>query len=114
MIGALIQGTLAGDPVARTSSNGNAFWTANLRVPVGADVLFIGLATFDETAGARLMQLAKGASVAAAGTLETNTWTARDGSERQGWRLTATEILSVYQARKRSRRGDDEGADDDR
>lgn len=114
MIGALIQGTLAGDPVERKTSSGGVFWTANARVPAGADVLFIGLATFDETAGARLMQLAKGASVAAAGTLESNTWTARDGSERQGWRLTANEILSVYQARKRARRGDDEGDNDDR
>lgn len=109
MIGALIQGVLAGDPVARTTSSGNTFWTANVRVPVGDDALFIGLATFDATAGARLMQLAKGSSIAAAGTLESNSWTARDGSERSGWRMTANEIMSVYQARKRSRRSDDEG-----
>lgn len=112
MIGALIQGALASDPVARRTSGGSTFWTANLRVPAGAEALFVGLATFDETAGARLMQLAKGSGIAATGTLESNTWTARDGSERRGWRLTANEILSVYQARKLSRRGD-EGAGGD-
>lgn len=103
MIGALIQGVLAGDPVARTTSSGNTFWTANVRVPVGDDALFIGLATFDATAGARLMQLAKGSSIAAAGTLESNSWTARDGSERTGWRLTASEVLTAYSATKKRR-----------
>lgn len=111
MIGALIQGTLANDPAERTASNDNRYWTASARVPAGDDVLFVGVSTFDEKAGARLMQLAKGASVAAAGTLESSHWTARDGGERQSWRLTAHEIMSVYQARKRSRR-DDEGGDD--
>ncbi len=112
MIGALILGELAAEPVERTTSAGRLFWTANVRVAAGAEALFIGLATFSETAGARLMQLHRGSSVAAAGTLEANAWTAQDGSERKGWRLTANEILSVYQARKRSRRGDDEGDGD--
>lgn len=110
MIGALIQGTMSSDPVARKTSSGHVFWTVNLRVPAGDDVLFIGLATFDETAGERLMQLSKGASVAAAGALEVNTWTTKEGETRSGWRLTANEVLSVYQARKRRQadRDDDE------
>src|SRR5690606_13755155 len=55
MIGALIQGTLANDPAERTASNGNRYWTASARVPAGDDVLFVGVSTFDEKAGARLM-----------------------------------------------------------
>lgn len=105
MIAALIQGTLVADPVERTSTNGRSFWTASVRVPAGHDALFVGLATFSETAGARLMNLAKGASIAAAGTMEQSTWTDRDGNARTGWRLTAAEVMSVHQATKKRREG---------
>lgn len=48
--------------------------------------------------------------------VERTTWTAKDGSERSGWRLTAAEILSVHQARKRreTEPRDDDQADDTR
>ncbi len=101
MIGALITGELIADPVARTSASGKPFWTATVRVPTGNDALFVGVATFSESAGERLMRLHKGASVAAAGTLEPTSWTDKNGDARSGWRLTAAEVLSVYQARKR-------------
>jgi single-stranded DNA-binding protein len=101
MIGALIQGELIADPQARTASNGKPFWTATMRVSAGAEALFVGVSTFSEPAGERLMRLHKGAALAAAGTLEATEWTGRDGEPRRGWRLTATEVLSVYQARKR-------------
>lgn len=103
MIAALIQGTLVADPVERTSTNGRSFWTVSVRVPAGDDTLFIGLGTFSETAGARLMNLAKGASISAVGSMEQSTWTDRDGNVRTGWRLAATEVLSVHQARKKRR-----------
>ena len=102
MIAALLHGELVADPVERTTSTGAPFWTATLRVPAGAEALFIGLATFSATAGERLLKLSKGSSVAAAGTLEATEWRDREGNDRKGWRLTATEVLSVYQARKRS------------
>ena len=101
MIGALIQGELQADPVERVTRDGKPYWTALVRTPAGAEALFVGLATFSETAGARLMQLRKGSTVAAAGTLEATAWTTRDGEERQRWRITATEVLTVYAARKR-------------
>lgn len=103
MIAALIQGALVADPVERISTNGRSFWTASVRVPAGDDALFIGLATFSETAGARLMNLAKGASIAAAGMMEQSTWADRHGNARTGWRLIVTEVLSVYQATKKRR-----------
>lgn len=112
MIGALIQGGLLGDPIERTAGNGKPFWTANVRVPAGAEVLFISITTFSETAGVRLMKLSKGAAIAAAGTLESSAWTDREGNERKNWRLTATEVLSVYQARKRRETADSEGSAD--
>ena len=100
MISALITGDLISDPVERTTAKGAPFVTATMRVPAGADALLVGIATFDRTAGERLAKLHKGASVAVAGTLEATEWE-KDGETRKGWRLTATEVLSVYQARKR-------------
>lgn len=103
MIAALVQGTLASDPQQRTTRTGNPYWTANLRVPAGDEAIFVGLSSFSEDAGARLVQLHKGAEIAAVGTLEATTWTDKTGSERKGWRLTASEILTVYAAAKRRR-----------
>lgn len=101
MIAALIQGTLVRDPVERTTSKGKPYTTVQVRVPAGDEVLFVGVAAFDATGAARLAQMKQGGTVAVAGTLETTTWAGKDGDERKGWRLTATEVLSVYQARKR-------------
>lgn len=101
MIACLVQGALAADPQERVASNGSRFWTANVRVPAGADALFVGMTTFSETAGERLMRLHKGSALAAAGTLEPTEWTGKDGETRRGWRLTASELLTVYEARKR-------------
>lgn len=101
MIGALVTGELIGDPQARTASNGKPFWTVTVRVPAGPEALFVGVTTFSESAGERLMKLHKGSALAAAGVLEPTSWTGKDGEERRGWRLTASEVLSVHQARKR-------------
>ena len=112
MIGALIQGELMADPMARTAANGKLFWTANMRVAAGPEALFVGLTTFSESAGERLMKLHKGSTIAAAGPLEATVWTAKDGAERRGWRLTANEVLTVYEATKRRKpRGGAEGGE---
>lgn len=115
-VGAMIEvratGDLTADPVERQTRAGRPCWTATLRVPAGPDSLLIGLTVFSETAGAWLAPLRKGAKIACAGTLEPAAWTGRDGQERTGWRLTATEVLSVHRARKRreAERRDDQAA----
>jgi len=101
MIAALIQGELIADPIQRETAKGVPFATATVRVPAGAEALFFGVAAFDATAAARMAKLHKGACIAAAGTLEATEWKSRDGEARKGWRLTASEVLSVYSARKR-------------
>ena len=101
MIAALIQGDLVSDPVERNTSKGIPFVTATVRVAAGTEALFVGLACFEATGCERLAKLRKGASVAAAGTLEATEWTTREGETRRGWRLTASEVLTVYAARKR-------------
>ena len=101
MIGALVQGELIADPQVRTASNGKPFWTVTVRVPAGPEALFVGLTTFSESAGERLMKLHKGSAIAAAGALEPTEWEGKDGETRKGWRLTASEVLTVYEATKR-------------
>ncbi len=104
MIAALIQGTLTADPVRRTSSKGGDFATATMRIAAGSESIFVSVATFSETAAERLLATSKGATIAAVGTLELNVWTDREGNERRDWRLTAAEILTVHQARRRRER----------
>ncbi len=102
MIEALIQGTLASDPQERQTRDGKPFYTCSLRVSAGeGDALFMSLTSFSQMAGERLVSLQKGANLAAVGRLEQYSFMSKDGSERNGWRLTASEIMSVYKARKR-------------
>ena len=107
MMDAFIAGDLSTEPAERTASNGNRYGTASARVAAGSESVFVSLATFDPKAGARLMTLRKGSSIAAVGTLEATTWTDKTtGAERRGWRLLTHEVLSVYQARKRRDAGE--------
>ena len=109
MIAALITGTLVGDPVERKAANGTAFATATLRVSAGADAIFVGVAVFTEAGVERMRKLAKGGALSAVGTLEQTEWTAKDGSVRNGWRLTASEVMTVYMANKRRGQADEGG-----
>jgi single-stranded DNA-binding protein len=105
MMGALLTGELSAEPVERTAANGKPYWTATLRVPTGTDALFVGVSTFSATAGERLMKLHKGSALAAVGTMEPTEWTGKDGEQRKGWRLTASEVLTVYEATRRRKPG---------
>ncbi|MCO5106650.1 MAG: single-stranded DNA-binding protein [Burkholderiaceae bacterium] len=106
MIGAIVTGTLVGDPVERTTREGKPFVTATARVTAGEDAIFVGLAAFEPTAAARLLQMRKGGTVAACGVLEQTTWTTQAGETRTGWRLTASEVLTAYGATKKRRTAD--------
>ena len=105
MIGALIHGELVTDPVQRTSASGKPFWTCTVRAAAGTEALFVGVTTFSETAGERLMVLRKGSTLAATGALEQTAWIGKDGASRAGWRLTANEVMSAYQAGKKRKAG---------
>jgi single-stranded DNA-binding protein len=105
MISALVSGELMAEPVQRTSASGTPFWTCTVRVAAGSEAIFVGISTFSETAGTRIMALHKGATLAAVGPLEATTWQTKSGESRQGWRLTANEVLTAYQASKRRKAG---------
>ena len=108
MIHTLLTGTLAGDPVERTSAKGDRFVTANLRVPAGPESIFIGAAAFDRTSADRLAELKKGSPIAAAGEFQPNNWVDREGVEHRDWRLLVNEVLTVSQAARRRKRAQDD------
>jgi single-stranded DNA-binding protein len=107
VISALILGELIADPVQRTTATGKPFGTATVRSGAGAGSVLIGLSTFSATAVEKLLQLRKGDSLAATGTMELNVWTDREGRERRDWRLTASAILTQYEAGKRRKAAQD-------
>ena len=110
MIAALLQGSLVGDVVRRTSSrNGASFVTVGVRAAAGDESIIVNVVAFDDTAAERLQRLARGATVAVAGVLELHCWVDREGKDRKDWRMVAAEVLSVHQARKRRER--EEAAD---
>lgn len=109
MISALVQGDLIADPVQRTTSAGGRFATASVRTGAGSESVLIGLATFSDSAAAKLLALRKGDSLAASGVLELNVWTDREGRERRDWRLTANQVMTAYEAGKRRKAAQGDG-----
>lgn len=94
-ITALITGTLAQVPIARSTAKGNAMATGSLAVQASADgkPAYVGLLAFGSEAEA-LLQCDKGDVVAVRGRLELNRWTSKEGDAREGWQLIADSLLA--------------------
>lgn len=112
MLSALITGSIVSEPKHGTSKSGTEWSNCVVRVPCGKDretgdqeSAFVQIAAFGSEAG-KLARLTKGDSVSAAGALKPTTYQ-KDGQERHGLSLTATEILTAYQIK--AKRGDSEG-----
>jgi single-stranded DNA-binding protein len=88
----LASGVLAGDPVARDGAKGR-FSTATIRCGSGDDAVFVSVIAFGAEAE-RLLELAKGAAISAAGRATLKAWTSRDGGERHGISLVAAELAA--------------------
>ncbi|KRB25034.1 single-stranded DNA-binding protein [Rhizobacter sp. Root16D2] len=112
MLSALIEGTLTADPVARTGSKGNAFTTAQLRT-AGEDgeIVWCSLIAFSASAVEALAKLTCGDTIAVAGSAALHHWQKQDGEHRVGLRVTASRVMTVYEAGQRrkaaSRRAED-------
>ncbi len=103
MIQAAIYGRLGADPVERLTRNGKTMVTASVainagRPDVGEETMWISVAAFGRAAEA-LARHAKGELIAVMGPLHLNRYTARDGTERQGWSLTVDALMSARTVR---------------
>lgn len=103
MLNVLASGTLVRDPQSRTSANGKAYATALMRVPSeDAEAMLVSIVVFSDSAGAALLALAKGDSLAVAGRASLRTWE-KDGEQRHGLSIVADRVMTVYEHDKRRR-----------
>jgi single-stranded DNA-binding protein len=97
MIEALILGKLHARAEQRTAKTGKPFVIAKVRTAAGeGDSLFVNVITFSESAGATLLALDAGDSVALSGSLKTGIWTDREGVARPSLDLVASQVLTAY------------------
>jgi single-stranded DNA-binding protein len=94
----LATGSLVNDPVRRVSKNGNPFGTGVLKVATADDSVLVNVIAFGDLAD-KLLQHRQGQALAISGTAKLNSWTGKDGAERHGIAITATEIASAASAR---------------
>jgi single-strand DNA-binding protein len=104
MLDVLIGGRLVRDPQVRTGQGGKSFTTALVRVPVGQgeESLLASVIAFQAVAE-RLARLRAGDAVSLTGSARLSSWE-KDGETHHGLAVTASALLTAYDARKR--RGD--------
>ena len=98
MLSVLIEGTRIAAPVQRTSAKGTPFVTVQVRCSGddGESVLCSVIA-FQASAAEALAALAAGDTVAVAGPAALSQWE-KNGEHRVGLKVTATRVLTVYEA----------------
>jgi len=101
-IEALILGKLHQRAEQRTARTGSAFVTAKVRAAAGeGESIFVNVIAFSESAGAALLALDAGDSVALAGTLKPGAWTDREGNARPSLDIVAAQVLTTYGLKKK-------------
>ena len=102
MIEALISGKVFGQPVQKTAKTGKPFALAKVRTADGGgESLLVSVIAFSESACSALLALGDGDAVAMAGTLAAKTWTDRDGNVKPALDLVASQVLTVYHAKRK-------------
>lgn len=105
MIFALVTGTLVGAPMERRATNGNAYATCSVRVPVDrSEGAFVSVIAFDDDVRAALAELRKGDAISVSGRLKPSAWTGSDGVERSGLSLVAQQIAAGRPPKNAGRR----------
>ena len=98
MLSVLIEGTLLAAPVQRTSAKGTPFVTVQLRCSGDdGESILCSVIAFQAPVIEALGALAGGDTVAVAGAAALSQWE-KDGVHRVGLKVTATRVLTVYEA----------------
>ena len=97
MIDALISGKLQGQAEQRAGSSGKPYTLAKVRA-AGSDgeSIFVNVIAFSFTAGAALMALRDGDSLALCGSLKVKVWTDRQGVAKPSLDMVAAQVLTAY------------------
>ena len=97
MIDALIAGKLQGQAEQRTGNSGKPYTLAKVRAAGSdGDSMFVNVIAFSATAGAALMALADGDSLAMSGSLKVKIWTDRQGVAKPSLDMVASQVLTAY------------------
>jgi single-stranded DNA-binding protein len=97
MIDGLVSGKLFGAAQSRVGRNGSEFVVAKVRAAAGdGDALFVNVIAFSHSAGAALMALADGDSVALAGTLTPKAWVDKHGDAKPALDMTVHAVMTAY------------------
>jgi single-stranded DNA-binding protein len=114
MIDALVSGKLFGAAQSRVSRNGSEFVTAKVRAAAGdGEALFVNVIAFSHSAGAALMALADGDSVALAGTLTPKAWVDKHGEARPALDMTVHAVMTAYHVQRKRKAVAEKAAPDD-
>ena len=98
MLSVLIEGTLTAAPGAPHQPKGSAFVTASVRCPTDdGESILCSVIAFSASAAEALADLAAGDAVAITGPAALSRWE-KDGEQRVGLKVTATRVLTVYEA----------------
>jgi single-stranded DNA-binding protein len=98
MLSVLIEGTLIGAPVRRTSAKGTSFVTAQVRCNADdGESVFCSVIAFQVAVAEALAALGAGDTVAVAGPAALSQWE-KNGEHKVGLKVTASRVMSVYEA----------------
>ncbi len=107
MIEGLVTGTLVGMAELRQGKNDSSFVLAKVKASPGeGDSLIVNVIAFAAEAGAALLALDEGDTLALSGVLTPKVWTDKQGNTRPALDMVASQVLSVYHVdRKRAAAG---------
>lgn len=98
MLSVLIEGTLITAPSQRTSAKGGTYVVAQVRATAdNGEGVFVSVIAFSASAAEALALLGAGDTVAIAGPAALTQWE-KDGQHKVGLKVTATKVLTVYDA----------------
>lgn len=89
-----LQGRLGAAVELRRSASGKDWCRLSVGVGEGEETAWVSVSVFEEKARA-LAGLNKGAEVYIEGRLSLNTWIGKDGAERTGLSVTASEVIPL-------------------
>jgi single-stranded DNA-binding protein len=102
MISGLVSGVLLGKPQERQSTKGKPFVTAKLRATgASGESTYIDIIAFSQSAGAVLLAMGGGDSLAVSGPLSTKVWNNKNGEAKVAIDIVAANVMTPYQLAKK-------------
>lgn len=99
----MITGKLSKSPQTKTSKNGNPYIWMLLSVPTQQERLSASVLGFDSSVTEIMGKLTEGDEIAVTGTGAINQWERDDGTISISLNVTASQVMTMYQHRKKKK-----------